>query len=98
MTSWPAALRPRWTTGDNSHSTAESAVLTGRIYRIELLSNAIKLLMSKKSAKTNFFTWMCVVVPLAHDHIRQLIINFWCRPAGPAVECFELVHCVGVGI
>ena len=24
------------------------------------------------------------------------MINFWGRPAGPAVECFELVHCVGV--
>ena len=46
--------------------------------------------MSKKSAKTKFLTWMCVVVPLALGHIRQLMINFWCRPAGPAVECFEL--------
>ena len=49
--------------------------------------------MSKKSAKTKFLTWMCVIVALGH--IRQLMINFWCRPAGPAVECFELVHCVG---
>ena len=54
--------------------------------------------MSKKSAKTIFLTWMCVGVPLALGHIRQLMINFWCRPAGPAVECFELVHCVGVEI
>ena len=55
--------------------------------------------MSKKSAKTKFLTWMCVVVPLAIRHdIRQLMINLWGRPAGPAVECFELVHCVGVGI
>ena len=23
--------------------------------------------------------------------------NFWSRPEGAAVECFELVHCVGVG-
>ena len=51
--------------------------------------------MSKKSAKTNVLTWMCVVVPLALGHRRQVMINFWCRPAGPAVECFELVHCVG---
>ena len=55
--------------------------------------------MSKKSAKTIFFlTWMCVVVPLALRHIRQLMINLWGRAAGPAVECFELVHFVGVGI
>ena len=24
--------------------------------------------------------------------------SVWSRPAGPAVECFELVHCDGVGI
>ena len=41
---------------------------------------------------------MCVVVSLALGHIRQLMINLLCRPAGPALECFELVHCVGVGI
>ena len=42
--------------------TAESAVLTGWIYRIELLSNVINV---KKSAKTKFLTWICVPVPLA---------------------------------
>ena len=41
---------------------AESAVLTGRIYRIQLLNNVINV---KKSAKTKFVTWICVVVPLA---------------------------------
>ena len=50
--------------------------------------------MSKKSAKTKFLTWMYVVVPLGLGHIRQLMINLWCRLAWPAVECFELVHCV----
>ena len=45
-----------------STCTTESAVLTGRIYRIELLRNIINV---KKSAKTIFLTWVCVAVPLA---------------------------------
>ena len=31
--------------------------------------------------------------------VKTLMINFLSRPAGPAVECFELVHCGGgIGI
>ena len=51
----------------SSTCTAESAVLTGRIYRIELLSNVINV---KKSTKTTFLTGICVVVLLALDLVE----------------------------
>ena len=56
--------------------------------------------MYKKAAKTKFVTWICVVMPLALGLVKtaHIMINLWCSPAGPAVECFELVHCVGVVI
>ena len=42
---------------------AESAVLAGRIYRIELFSNVINV--NNTSAKMKCLTWICVAVPLA---------------------------------
>ena len=64
MTSWPAALKP-------STCTAESAVLTGRMYGIELLSNVINVKRMYDEID-NLDMCRCVAVPLALGVVKTI--------------------------